>query len=59
MLEGRVVSVIFKGVHYEMMVESNGVRWIVHSTLMEPEDTVVGINILPDDIHIMKKMRVK
>ena len=46
MLEGRVVSVIFKGVHYEMMVESNGVRWIVHSTLMEPEDTVVGINIL-------------
>ena len=46
---------IFKGVHYEMMIESNGIIWKVHSTLMEPVDTIVGINIFPDDIHIMKK----
>ena len=30
---------------------------MVHSTLMEPVDTEVGINILPDDIHVMKKVR--
>ena len=57
MLQGRVVSVTFKGVHYEMMVQSNGIKWTVHSTLMVPIDTEVGINILPDDIHIMKKVR--
>ena len=49
---------IFKGVHYEMMIESNGIIWKVHSTLMEPVDTIVGINIFPDDIHIMKKVKV-
>ena len=58
MLKGRVLSVIFKGVHYEMMIESNGIIWKVHSTLMEPVDTIVGINIFPDDIHIMKKVKV-
>jgi spermidine/putrescine transport system ATP-binding protein len=58
MLKGRVLSVIFKGVHYEMMIESNGIIWKVHSTLMEPVDTIVGINIFPDDIHIMKKVMV-
>jgi spermidine/putrescine transport system ATP-binding protein len=57
MIEGRVLSVLFKGVHYEMLVQSNGIKWLVHSTLMEPVDSIVGINILPDDIHIMKKVR--
>ena len=56
MLSGRVVSVIFKGVHYEMLVQSDSIRWKVHSTLMEPVDTIVGLNILPDDIHIMRKV---
>ncbi|HZJ58100.1 MAG TPA: spermidine/putrescine ABC transporter ATP-binding protein [Clostridia bacterium] len=56
MLKGRVISVIFKGVHYEMMIDSNGIMWKVHNTLMEPVDTMVGINIFPDDIHIMKKV---
>ena len=54
-LEGVVRSVTFKGVHYEMMIQSDGYTWMVHSTLMAPENTTVGLNILPDDIHIMKK----
>ncbi len=56
MLQGRVVSIIFKGVHYEMIVQSDGIKWLVHSTIMKPIDTPVGIEILPDDIHIMKKV---
>lgn len=55
MLKGVVRSVLFKGVHYEMMVEGNGVHWKIHSTIMEPVDSAVELQILPNDIHIMKK----
>jgi len=55
MLEGIVRSVTFKGVHYEMMIEGSGYTWMVHSTVMAPVDSEVGLNILPNDIHIMKK----
>lgn len=57
LLQGRVSSVIFKGVHYEMKVsDENGFEWIVHSTSMEPVDTVVGLMVQPSDIQIMKKV---
>ncbi|HHW32157.1 MAG TPA: ABC transporter ATP-binding protein [Clostridiaceae bacterium] len=59
MLVGEVESVIFKGVHYEMMVRSMGIRWMIHSTLMEPVGSTIGIRILPNDIHIMKKVRTR
>jgi spermidine/putrescine transport system ATP-binding protein len=55
MLTGIVRSVLFKGVHYEMTVEAKGIIWKIHSTLMEPVDSPVGLLILPNDIHIMKK----
>ncbi len=55
MIQGEVKSVIFKGVHYEMQVTSDDFTWMVHSTLMEAEGTQVGIQIGPNDIHIMKK----
>ena len=32
MLKGTVKSVIFKGVHYEMVVEENNRTWILHNT---------------------------
>ncbi len=55
-LQGIVKSVTFKGVHYEMIVEVDGFNWIVHSTIMKEVGTEVGINILPENIHIMKKV---
>ena len=55
MLAGRVESVIFKGVHYEMKIVSDGYTWTVHSTAMAPKGTEVGLNIFPDEIHIMRK----
>ena len=55
MLQGEVKSVVFKGVHYEMMIQNDGIRWKVHSTVMEPVGAQIGINIYPNDIHIMKK----
>lgn len=57
-LTGIVRSVNFLGVHYEMIVESeDGTSWLVHSTLMEPVGTTVGLGLEPMDIHIMKKVR--
>lgn len=57
MLKGKVESVIFKGVHYEMIVQGECFKWMIHSTKMEPVGTEVGLEILPDDIHVMKKVK--
>ena len=58
MLKGVVKTVIFKGVHYEMKVLSDGYVWTVHSTAMAPAGSEVGMNIFPDEIHIMRKAEV-
>lgn len=53
-ISGIVKSVVFKGVHYEMVVEQAGYEWLVHSTSFESEGTQVGMRIGPNEIHIMK-----
>ena len=55
MLVGEVKSVLFKGVHYEMMIDSDGFLWKVHSTAMQPIGSRVGLTIVPFNIHIMRK----
>ncbi len=55
-LTGTVKSVLFKGVHYEMIIEAGGFTWKVHSTSMQPEGSVVGLSIVPFNIHIMRPM---
>lgn len=57
MLKGIVKSVIFKGVHYEIVVEENNRTWILHNTKFAEVDSEVGLDIYPEDIHIMKKVR--
>ncbi len=53
---GVVTDVTFKGVHYEMSVETkDGFEWIIHDTQLFPEGKEVGILVKPFDIHIMKK----
>ncbi len=56
-LTGTVQSVLFKGVHYEMMVSTGETTFKVHSTTMQPQGSTVGINIVPFNIHIMKPMQ--
>ncbi|WP_418627004.1 spermidine/putrescine ABC transporter ATP-binding protein [Anaerosinus sp.] len=58
MLVGRVESVTFKGVHYEMMIKAAEFAWMVHSTVMAPIGAIIGMNIGPNEIHVMKKVRV-
>ena len=56
-LSGVVKSVVFKGVHYEIIVEQGGFDWIIHSTQKQNVGELVGMNIGPEEIHIMKRMR--
>ncbi len=55
MLTGTVESVLFKGVHYEMMIDTGTMKWKVHSTTMQPVGSRVGLTIVPFNIHIMRK----
>ncbi len=58
MTDGVVKSVIFKGVHYEMIIElDSGDKCKVHSTVMQAEGSRVSLSVIPFNIHIMKKMQ--
>ena len=54
-ITGTVISLLFKGVHYEMEVHANGRDWLVHSTDLAPVGSQVGIKVDPYDIQIMNK----
>ena len=54
-LTGIVESVVFKGVHYEMVVDGVDHKWMIHSTKAEEVGTMIGMTFDPFDIHIMKK----
>ncbi|MBS5949694.1 MAG: ABC transporter ATP-binding protein [Clostridium sp.] len=56
MLKGMVKSIIFKGVHYEMEVEEGNRTWIIHNTKFAEVNSEVGLDIYPEDIHIMRKV---
>jgi spermidine/putrescine transport system ATP-binding protein len=56
MISGRVKSVTFKGVHFEMLVEGQGYVWTIHNTQMAEVGSTVGMVMNPNDIHIMKRM---
>lgn len=59
MLRGKVCSIIFKGVHYEIEVEINNKAWIIHNTQYVNVGDAIGIDIYPNEIHIMRKSSVK
>lgn len=53
---GIVRTTIFKGVHYEMIVDgADGNTWLIHSTVLSPEGSKIGMYVTPFNIHIMKK----
>jgi spermidine/putrescine transport system ATP-binding protein len=55
MLSGTVTSVTFKGVHYEIIVDIDGFKWMIQSTDYVAPNEQIGVYIEPDAIHIMKK----
>ncbi len=55
MLKGTVSSVTFMGVHYEIIVDIGGYKWMIQTTDYVAEGNLIGLYIEPDAIHIMKK----
>ena len=55
MLCGVVTSVTFKGVHFEIIVDIGGFKWMIQTTDYQAEGSRIGLFIEPDAIHIMKK----
>lgn len=55
MLTGIVTSVTFLGVHYEIIVDICGFKWMIQTTDYCGEGETVGLSIDPDAIHIMSK----
>ena len=55
MLCGKVSTVTFKGVHYEIIVDIDGFKWMIQTTDYVAPDAEIGVYIEPDAIHIMKK----
>ena len=55
-INGTVESIVFKGVHYEILVKSdNGIVWMVHNVDPVKVGQRVGLYVDPDDIQIMRK----
>jgi len=52
---GTVTSVTFKGVHYDIIVDFKGFKWLIQTTDVQPVGAYIGIRLNPEDIHIMKK----
>ncbi|NLL63546.1 MAG: ABC transporter ATP-binding protein [Ruminococcaceae bacterium] len=57
MISGVVTSVVFKGVHYEIIVDIKGFKWMIQTTDYSAVGDNIGILIAPDEIHIMKKSK--
>ncbi|MBE6614208.1 MAG: ABC transporter ATP-binding protein [Ruminococcaceae bacterium] len=57
MLQGTVTSVTFLGVHFEIIVDIHGFKWMIQTTDEHKVDEKVGLFIEPDAIHVMKKSK--
>ncbi len=55
MLKGKVTSVIFKGIHYQILVQCGRYEIEIQSTVAPTVGERVGLNVQPDGIHVMRK----
>lgn len=54
-ISGTVTDSTFKGVHYEVIVDVNGFKWMIQTTKCISVGEKIGMDISPNEIHIMKK----
>lgn len=54
-LTGTVTEVTFKGMHYDIIVDFQGFKWLIQTTDYSPVGARIGVKIDPDGFHIMKK----
>ena len=53
-LQGKVISVVFKGIHYEITAQIGKYEIVIQSTDKREIGDLIGMNIAPDEIHLMK-----
>ncbi|NCE63253.1 ABC transporter ATP-binding protein [Pseudoflavonifractor sp. 524-17] len=54
-IHGVVTEVTFKGVHYDIIVDFKGFKWLIQTSDYSPVGAYIGVKIDPDGFHIMKK----
>lgn len=54
-IKGTVENAIFRGVHYEILININDTIWKAKSTVAPVEDSEVYITVAPENIHVMRK----
>ncbi len=54
-VDGKIISSIFKGVHYEMVMQVGKTEVVVQSTIERKVGEKVSLSITPEEIHIMEK----
>ncbi len=54
-LFGTVTAITFKGVHFDIIVDFKGFKWLIQTTDYQAVGTEIGIRLNPEDIHVMKK----
>ena len=62
LLRGRVISCLFKGIYYEIMIDVEGAvsyQFMAKSTIPEDPGREIFIDIDPENIHIMKKSSIE
>ncbi len=57
MLTGTVTSITFKGMQYDVIVDFKGFKWLIQTTDSPVVGERIGIRIVPDGFHIMKKSK--
>ena len=55
LITGEVTAVTFKGVHYEIIVDVAGFKWMIQSTECRQPGDRIGLSLTPNDIHVMHK----
>jgi spermidine/putrescine transport system ATP-binding protein len=54
-LPGKITSVTFKGVHFEILVDVGGFIWMIQTIEHHKVGEEIGMYIEPDAIHIMNR----
>ena len=55
MCQGTVTSVTFKGDYYEIIVDVDGFKWMLETSDFVAENSLIGLYIEPEAIHVMHK----
>ena len=51
---GVVTDIVFKGVHFEICADVNGMEFVIHDYEIAKVGDKIGLNVDPYEIHLMK-----